>query len=405
MQRSYRLIWSVLLCAMLAFFSYPFYVSAEEKEIKSSRLEGPERGIGLFTEYTGITVARGESVRTELVLVNKGRHHETISVMLTNIPKGWKATLRGGSYSVSGLYVPPDSSKRVTLQLDPEKNTAPGNYTFSMEAATSDNAYRVTHEFTVKMGAVGTESSDLQISTSYPVLRGPTDSKFEFSLEITNKSEADRTVNINATAPEKWEVNVKPAYEEKHISSFRIRGGQSQTVSVQVTPPNGAAVGQYPIHVRIGSGERQTDVPLAVILTGIYKLEVTTTTGLLSLDAIAGETASFSFLIKNTGSAAIRNISMDAFKPENWIVEFKPEKLDVLQPGEMKQITATVKPNAQALVGDYSVGISVEGEKVNKTLEMRVTVKSSSVWGWIGVGIILFVIAGLCSLFVWFGRR
>jgi len=71
----------------------------------------------------------------------------------------------------------------------------------------------------------------------------------------------------------------------------------------------------------------------------------------------------------------------------------------------MKQITATVKPNAQALVGDYSVAVSLEGEKVNKTLEMRVTVKSSSVWGWIGVGIILFVIAGLCSLFVWFGRR
>jgi uncharacterized membrane protein len=56
-------------------------------------------------------------------------------------------------------------------------------------------------------------------------------------------------------------------------------------------------------------------------------------------------------------------------------------------------------------VGDYSVGVAVNGEKADKTLEMRVTVKSSAAWAWIGIGIILLVIAGLCALFVWLGRR
>ena len=57
-------------------------------------------------------------------------------------------------------------------------------------------------------------------------------------------------------------------------------------------------------------------------------------------------------------------------------------------------------------MGDYSVGISITGEKAEKALEMRVTVKSSGrAWGWISIGIILFVIAGLCALFIWLGRR
>jgi uncharacterized membrane protein len=47
----------------------------------------------------------------------------------------------------------------------------------------------------------------------------------------------------------------------------------------------------------------------------------------------------------------------------------------------------------------------VTGEKSDKTVEMRVTVKASSAWGWIGIGIILLVIAGLSFLFVKMGRR
>ncbi len=109
--------------------------------------------------------------------------------------------------------------------------------------------------------------------------------------------------------------------------------------------------------------------------------------------------------MKNTGSAVNHNITFDSFKPENWTVEFKPDKIEALQPGDMKQVEVSVKPGAQALVGDYSVGISVTGEKADKTLEMRVTVKSSAAWAWIGIGIILFVIAGLCALFIWLGRR
>jgi len=51
------------------------------------------------------------------------------------------------------------------------------------------------------------------------------------------------------------------------------------------------------------------------------------------------------------------------------------------------------------------VAISADGEKSGKTLEMRVTVRAASMWGWLGVGIIAVVIGGLGGLFTWLGRR
>jgi len=109
--------------------------------------------------------------------------------------------------------------------------------------------------------------------------------------------------------------------------------------------------------------------------------------------------------VKNTGSAPNRNVNFSSFKPENWETTFKPEKIDVLAPGEMKQVEVTIKPGPQSLVGDYSVGVMTNGEKADKTVEMRVTVKASSAWGWIGIGLILLVIAGLSFLFIKMGRR
>ncbi len=134
-------------------------------------------------------------------------------------------------------------------------------------------------------------------------------------------------------------------------------------------------------------------------------MEVGTATGLLSLDARQGKPANMSFYIRNTGSAANSGIQFMTFKPENWKVEFNPEKIDVIGPGQLQQVEMTITPNEDALVGDYSVNVKVDGEKSSKNLEFRVTVKASAAWGWVGIGIIVLVIGGLIGLFRWLGRR
>jgi uncharacterized membrane protein len=392
---------SIFLVALICCLIFPSFILAQEEK-KDLR---PERGIAVYPEFSGVIVSKGEAVRMDLILDNKGRTDETIDVKISTVPKGWKAQLKGASYLITGMYVPNGKTKNLALNLEPDKTIGVGTYVFQFDAQTADGKLTSTHKLTVDVQERITGVDDIQITTSYPVLRGQTDARFEFSIEVMNKSEVDRTLNLAALGPEKWEINFKPAYEAKQISSLRIKGAQSQTVAVEVTPPKDALSGEYPILVRISSGDKKAEVKLMVMLTGIYKLDAGTPTGILSLEAMPGKTANFSLFVKNTGSAANRNVTFSSFKPENWEVTFKPEKIDALEPNALKQVEVTIKPAQQALVGDYSVGVMVNGEKSDKTVEFRVTVKASTAWGWIGIGIIIFVIAGLSALFIWLGRR
>jgi uncharacterized membrane protein len=393
------MIFSISLVVLLFLFSSFTFAQEEKKDLR------PERGIAIYPEYSAVTIPKGESVKMDLTLENKGRKDETIDVKISTIPKGWKATLKGGSYLVSGMFVSNGKSRNLALSLEPDKTVGTGTHDFQFDAQTNDGKFTSAHKLAVTVQERTPGLDDIQITTSYPVLRGQTDAKFEFSIEVINKIEVDRTFNLAAIAPEKWEINFKPSYEQKQISSFRIRGGQSQTVAVEVSPPREARSGEYPILVRVSSGDKKAEVRLTVALTGIYKIDAGTPTGILSLEAVAGKPANFSLFVKNTGSAVNRNITFSSFKPENWEVTFNPEKIDALEPGALKQVEVTVKPAAQALVGDYSMGCLVNGEKSDKTVEIRVTVRASTAWGWIGIGIIIFVIAGLSALFIWLGRR
>jgi len=389
--------WTILILIALMGFSLAF---AQERDTR------PERGFSIYTEFSGIFVPPGESVRMELTVDNKGKKDENVQLKLSAVPRGWKAFLKAPNYTVDAIPVPGGKTRTLTFLAEPDKTVKPGTFLFQIDSQTEDGKFTSSQKIEVTVRERAPLSEDILVTTSYPVLRGQTDARFEFSLEVNNKSEIDRNFNIAAQIPEKWEVNFKPAYEQKQISSFRVKGGQSQTIAVEVTPPKEAMAGSYPILVLISSGEIKADVKLTVVLTGIYRLDAGTPTGLLSLDAVTGKPAIMSLFVKNTGSAVNRNVAFSSFKPENWKVEFKPEKIDALDPGVMKQVEVTITPFAQALVGDYSVGLSADGEKgSNKTVEIRVAVKTSAAWGWVGIAIIVVVIAGLGGLFLWLGRR
>ena len=245
----------------------------------------------------------------------------------------------------------------------------------------------------------------VKLTTSYPVIRGPSDATFEFSVEVENKLEKDAVFDLLAQGPKGWDINFKPAYESKYITSLRLQSNRNQSLAVEVKPAMMAAASEYPISIRVSSGEAKGEVQLAVILTGTYGLEVGTADGLLSLNARQGKPANQSFYVKNTGTAANHDIKFMSFKPENWKIEFSPEKIDVIEPGDLKQIEMTITPYEDALVGDYSISVNVDGEKASKNIEFRTTVKASAAWGWIGIGIIVVVIGGLFGIFRWLGRR
>ena len=382
-------------------FSWPSMAHGKEKE------DLPPRKISVAPEYPGIVVAEGKDVSIDLAVTNGGREDETIEITLPEVPQGWKAWIETYRYEITGVHVPSDDSKTVTLKAEPEKDVGPGTYTIRIKGQTQDgeltSSSRLT--ITVKKKEEEKKSKGLDVETSYPVLQGPTDATFEFSLEVENESDKDTLFNLTAQGPEKWDVSFKPAYEQKFISSLRIKANQTQTMAVEVKPYPLAEPGTYPIKVKVSSETALAEKELKVVLTGTHKLEVGTLDELLSLRTLQGKAATISIYVKNSGSATQDNVQFMSFKPENWVVKFRPERIDTLAPGDLKQVEVEITPAERALVGDYSVTLTVEGEKATKDVELRVTVQASTVWGWLGIGIIVLVIAGLVVMFVRLGRR
>lgn len=399
-----------LFCGLLVFtlaasIVMPSSVLGAGEEKKDER---PPRSIAMAPEYPGVIVPPGEEVQMDLILYNKGKSDENIDVQVTSIPTGWKAKVKTYRFVVTGAHVKNGESTRLTFLAEPEKkDIAAGTYVFTVRAQTQDRAFVSEQKITVTVSEEAEKEKEkaLTLTTSYPVLRGPTGAVFEFSLEVDNKLDKDMVYNLISQGPENWEVNFKPAYEDKYISSLRLEKNQSKSMAVEVKPPRLAEAGEYPIKVRVGSGDAKAESQLTVILTGTYKLEAGTPSGILSLEARKGKPANMSIYVKNTGSAANHDIKFLSVKPENWKVTFEPERIELLKPDELKQVEVTITPADEALVGDYSIGLSVDGEKDAKTMELRTTVRASTAWGWIGIGIIVGVIVGLGGLFTWLGRR
>ncbi len=369
----------------------------------------PDRRITAALQYPGITLGPDDTLSVDLLIKNRGRSDETVLIEVIEKPEDWTADIKRYGTVVSGVFVASMEDQTLNLAGAPTnketKKLPPGTYRFVVKAQTADGTLTQSSAIVVTVVSAEKASERVSIETSYPTLRGPSGDKFQFSLDVRNDTGQDAVFNFRATTPPGWEASFKPAYESKQISSLQIGANSSKTVEMEVTPPYNAQAGEYDFKVEAQSPKARAETDVKVVLTGTYSLKVGTSSGLLSLVTERGRKSTVTLLVQNSGSAAQREVRFEAFKPENWKVEFTPETIEDLEPGAIKQTEIGITPAEEALIGDYSVSIQTEGEKANQETELRVTIRAASAWGWIGVGIIALVILGLAAAFRILGRR
>ena len=62
-------------------------------------------------------------------------------------------------------------------------------------------------------------------------------------------------------------------------------------------------------------------------------------------------------------------------------------------------------PQGKTIAGDYMINFKADTGTISQTMDVRVTVLTPTIWGWVGIIIIVVVIAGLAVLFMKLGRR
>ena len=249
----------------------------------------------------------------------------------------------------------------------------------------------------------------LKLSSKYPVLEAKAGDAFVFQVEFTVILQEDRTFDLTLDKPQNWVSAIKPRYEDTNISAIRMRSFQAAPETIEITviplPWDLPEPGEYAVTLTATSGDLSDTIELKAVVTARYEADFYTETGRLNTKAKAGEENHVAVKLRNSGSADIDSVTFTSVKPEAWVITFNPEKVENLAPGLAQDVDVVIEPPEKTIAGDYSITIRAESKETSDSLELRVTVETPTIWGWVGIAIVLLVIAGLAVLFRQLGRR
>ena len=252
---------------------------------------------------------------------------------------------------------------------------------------------------------------EIALSLTYPTVESIAGGNFEFEMDLIYTGVDDRVFDLRTTAPKGWEVYMTPPYEkEKKISSIRLKPtlGAGSKIRVVVSAPFWPLPepGEYKITVEAISDEVRSSTELTAVITAKYILGTVPANQRYNTTARAGEDNVFSIKVRNLGTDVIDNIKFSSTKPDGWAMEFTPDKIDVLEAIDEQTVEVNIKPPPKTVAGDYMVSLRASGKQTSADeMNIRVTVETPTIWGWVGVVIILIVVIGLAVIFMRFSRR
>lgn len=362
-------------------------------------------GLSLSTEYPGVTITPGETLNITLTLTNTSGSPVNADVAIASLPDGWEGYLQGGDYEVNEVHVGTASEgTQLTLHLTVPDALEEGTYTVQVDADVSEEIYdSLTLSFEVNEVNAGAGS----FTTEYPEQEGTAGTSFSFSTTLINNGLSTESYSLSSSAPSGWQVSFVPSDESTSVASIEVESSTSQGLTVEVVPPEGVEAGEYDISCSAVSASETLTTDLKVVITGTYGISLSTPDGRLSFDSQANKDTDVTLTVTNTGNEELQNVTLTSSLPSGWEVTYDVEDgiIDSIAAGSSAQVVATVTPSSEAITGDYVATFTAETDEATSSAEFRVSVKTSTLWGFVAVLIILCVAAGLVYVFRKYGRR
>jgi uncharacterized membrane protein len=251
------------------------------------------------------------------------------------------------------------------------------------------------------------------LDSKFPSISADSGSVFSYDVSIIYTGTERKVFTMDVTAPQGWSAYTTSGYPEKEITSIQIEpaayGSTTESVKLYLGPNYGLSPdpGNYTVTLKVSSGsDLLSSITFEAKVKAKYSLNMTTPSGNLATQATAGKENHFSFNIVNAGTAAIDQLKLSSTAPSGWTITFNPEKVDTLNAGQTQQIDAIITPTeGKTIAGDYMITLKADNGKYNSNMEVRVTVETPSIWGWLAFVIVVVVILGLLVLFWKMGRR
>lgn len=352
----------------------------------------------LTTPYPAVTIQPGNTVTFALDVAVPTP--ERVDLAVSGTPSGWTANLRGGGNIVNAVFAGGSTAATVDLSVTVPQAATPGSQTLTVTATSDQGIRKLPIEVTV-LGATG---GAITLTSAFPQLSGAPSSTFTYSVILANTGTQKQTYTLQGQGPDGWTVSVHPTSNAQALTDT-VDGGGTDTLSVTAQPPSTVAAGAYPLQVTVSSGGQSANTALEADVTGAPAVTLGTPNQVLNAQVTAGSTGTVSLVLTNSGSTVLQNVAVTAAAPTGWTTTFAPATIATIQPGSAATLTATVKPSSDALAGDYAVTFTATAGTATANVDIRTTVQTSPLWGFIGLALIALVIIGLGWVFRRFGRR
>ena len=186
-----------------------------------------------------------------------------------------------------------------------------------------------------------------------------------------------------------WQVTARPSAQQQ-AATVTVEPGSTATIQLEANPPDDVPAGTYPIAVRATGAGTTVETEIEVEVTGTVRMAFATANERLDVDGSAGDVTSVPLVVRNDGSAPLQGVTFSATPPSGWEVTFEPERLEVVPPGQAAAVTARIRPDGDAVAGDYAVTLRSSGSGQNGSLDLRFAVETSGWWGFVGLAIIVY---------------
>lgn len=395
MKRSF--IFSMLVMALVTvlLFSAPMAARAQEDQPSSQ----PPKPLMIYTQYPSRTIGFGEMVTLPIKL--RAGNAQTVQLEVQELPEGWTATFRGGSQIVDAVYVDGENEASVDLRLEPPADAKPGKYTMTVAAMGDRETAKLKISFTIK------EKLPPRLSLSIdglPIKRTTPTQAVTFSVTLKNEGGEDLLVTLSATQLKDIQITIQSAGQE--VSELELAANESKTLTIKADPLVTLAAGKYVFTTQASAGDVKTELELGMEVVGEGRLSISAPDGRLSGQAYAGKENPLKIVLENEGTAPLRGIELSSSEPSGWSVTFDQNKIAELPAGQVVEVTARIKPPEKAVAGDYVVTINARPlEEKTESAEFRITVRTSTLWGVAGIGLIALAVAVVGGAVVRFGRR
>ncbi|MBE3113953.1 MAG: hypothetical protein IMZ59_00350 [Actinobacteria bacterium] len=258
---------------------------------------------------------------------------------------------------------------------------------------------------------------ELIFDTTLPKIQAKEGETFIFNFNVAYKAgdepfgieegKSEKTFDITVDYPTGWIAAVASGSTEAPAINLKFNSGES--LSLMAIPLVKQEPGEYELKATFKSAVEgdtlEGSIEFTAVITATYEISLTTKTGILSTELTSGKDNHYKLIVTNNSSTSVESITLSSTEPEGWQVNFDKKTIESIEAGANMEIDAVINPPEKTIAGDYMLTFSASSENSNSSIDLRATVETPTIWGIVGIGIIVVVIIGVAVIFARLGRR